>query len=256
MTSSNPVNTSFRLAREMHELKFRTVTLVFREWITPEYVRLRLQGDDLSDFTSTGSDDHLRIYLADQKVATIEELRAIPSREYTPLAWGEDWIELEFLVHGDEGIAGRWAANAEIGSVAGIGGPRGSKVLTGRPDCWLLVGDETAVPAIRRFAKLMDTDAVGRIIIEIGGDKIPVDAPVPVEYVHRGGAPAEALAAKLGELDASDRPAGDVFAFVAAEQSIVKPARALLLDRWGLDVERINVRGYWKRGEAEYHAPH
>jgi NADPH-dependent ferric siderophore reductase len=36
----------------------------------------------------------------------------------------------------------------------------------------------------------------------------------------------------------------------------VKPGRALLLDRWELDPDRIIVKGYWKRGETEYHAPH
>lgn len=257
MTSSNRTLNSFRIERERHELKFRTVTLASREWITPTYVRIRLQGDDLAGFTSTGADDHLRLFLSDKKVASIDELRELPTREYTPLHWGDDWIELEFLVHGDEGIAGPWAAKAAIGSVVGIGGPRGSKVLSGRPDAWLLAGDETAIPAIRRFAGMMDADAIGRIIIEIGGAEIPVDAPVAVEYVHRGDSPAGvALAARLAELEASDRPAGDIFAFVAAEQSIVKPARALLLDRWGLDADRINVRGYWKRGESEYHAPH
>ena len=64
------------------------------------------------------------------------------------------------------------------------------------------------------------------------------------------------LAGRLDDLTADDRPAGSVFGFVAAEQSIVKPGRALLLERWGLAPEQIVVKGYWKHGEAEYHAPH
>ena len=65
------------------------------------------------------------------------------------------------------------------------------------------------------------------------------------------------LVQRVGDaLDAQDRPDGSVFAFVAAEQSIVKPGRALLLDRWSLDADQIIVKGYWKRGETEYHAPH
>ena len=47
-----------------------------------------------------------------------------------------------------------------------------------------------------------------------------------------------------------------MFGFVAAEQAIVKSGRALLRERWALPAEQIVVKGYWKRGEAEYHAPH
>ena len=38
-----------------------------------------------------------------------------------------------------------------------------------------------------------------------------------------------------------------------AEQSIVKPGRAFLQSR-GIDLENATVKGYWKQGEAEYHA--
>lgn len=248
------------------ELTFRRVTLTRREWLTRSYVRIRLQGDELSGFTSLGADDHIRIFFPEGDPLTVEELRAAPSREYTPLAWGEDWLELEFAIHGDPvagtaGIAAAWAATAPLGARAGVGGPRGSKVLAGRPDAWLLAGDETAVPAMRRFAQAMDADAVGRIFVEVedAAHELAIDAPagVGVEQVHRDHAPAgSALAARLDAIGADKRPAGSVFGFVAAEQSIVKPGRALLLDRWGLSTDQVTVKGYWKRGETEYHAPH
>ena len=63
-------------------------------------------------------------------------------------------LDLEFAIHGGhdqaatEGIAAPWAASAETGAPAGVGGPRGSLVLTGRPDAWFLAGDETAVPLV------------------------------------------------------------------------------------------------------------
>ena len=158
-------------------------------------------------------------------------------------------------------MAAEWAATAEIGATVGVGGPRGSMIIDGRPDAWLLAGDETAVPAIRRFAASMDVDAVGTIIVEVpdAEHELAVAAPagVKVTFVHRGrAASGTALAARLDELTAADRPDGDVFAFIAAEQSIVKPGRALAIERWGLDADRIVVKGYWKRGEVEYHAPH
>jgi NADPH-dependent ferric siderophore reductase len=260
LTSLTP---RFRVDRTGLDLRFRRVRLAAREWLTPSYVRVRLEGAELRGFDSPGSDDHIRLFFPTGEVSTVDELRAAPSREYTPLAChGEQgWLDIEFAIHGDEGVGARWAASAALGAVAGVGGPRGAAVLTGRPDGWLLAGDETAVPAIRRFARLMDGDALGRVLIEVEGPahELPIATPpgVAVLPVHRNGRPAGvALGAALDALEVEDRPAGDVFGFVAAEQSIVKPARTLLLDRWGLDGERTTVKGYWKRGETEYHAPH
>ncbi|MGN8553172.1 UNVERIFIED_CONTAM: siderophore-interacting protein [Microbacterium sp. SLM126] len=260
------MTSSFALMPTGLELRFRRTSLVAREWITRSYVRVRLQSDDLRGFDSPGADDHIRIFFPAGDPKSIDELRDAPSREYTPLTWGDDWLELEFAVHGDPaagtaGIAAAWAATAPLGATAGIGGPRGSKVLTGRPDAWFLAGDETAVPAIRRFARAMDESAVGRILVETtdAAHDLPVDAPrgVVVEQVHRGAQQqGTALAAQLDGLTAEDRPVGAVLGFVAAEQSIVKPGRSLLLDRWELDADQVIVKGYWKRGETEYHAPH
>ncbi len=258
---------TFTLAREGLDMKFRTASLIAREWQTEAYVRVRVRGDDLRGFTSLGSDDHMRLFFPEQQVGwsgSVEELRAAPSREYTPLAWDDDWLDIEFAIHGrpgDRGVAAEWAATAPIGATLGVGGPRGSMVVEGRPDAWFLAGDETAVPAMRRFAASMTTDAVGTVIIEVpdAAQQLSIDTPegVSVEYVYRGAAMGgSALAARLDALTSADRPEGDVFAFIASEQAIVKTGRALAIDRWGLDADRIVAKGYWKRGDVEFHAPH
>ncbi|MCM3695547.1 siderophore-interacting protein [Microbacterium oleivorans] len=254
---------SFRLDRQPLDLRFRRAVLAARTWETPTFVRVRLEGDDLRGFTSLGSDDHMRLFFPDDPAADLDAIRQSPSREYTPLAWDAEagWLEVEFAVHGDQGVAAPWAASAPLGSTIGVGGPRGSMLVSGRPDAWFLAGDETAVPAIRRFAGLMDEDAVGRILIEVtdAAHELPIPAPrgVDVSSVHRGAAlPGTALAAALDALSPANRPEGDVFGFVAAEQGVVKSGRRLLLERWALASDQIVVKGYWKSGEAEYHAPH
>lgn len=248
----------FSIERRGLDLRFRTVTLTAREWLAPDFVRVRLTGGDLEGFDSPGSDDHMRLFFPTGPVSSVEEMRAAPSREYTPLAWGTDWLDVEFAVHGDAGIAAPWAASAPLGSSIGVGGPRGSAVITGTPDSWLLVGDETAIPAIRRFAALIPARTAARIVIETvsAGREVDIDAAVDIEWLHRGDAPSgAALIAFLDGLTEEDSTGDDPFVFIAAEQSIVKPGRALL-ERWGIDPARAVVKGYWKRGEAEYHAPH
>lgn len=248
----------FTIERRGLELRFRTVTLTAREWLAPDFVRVRLSGEDLAGFDSPGSDDHMRLFFPSGPVDSVEELRSAPSREYTPLAWGDDWLDVEFAVHGDQGVAAPWAATAPLGSSIGVGGPRGSAVLTGTPDSWLLVGDETAIPAIRRFAALIAPGAPARIVVETvsAGREIDIDAPVAVEWLHRGEAPAgSALVTFLEALTPADVVGDGPFVFIAAEQGIVKPGRALL-ERWAIDPAQAVVKGYWKRGESEYHAPH
>jgi NADPH-dependent ferric siderophore reductase len=248
----------FSIERRGLELRFRTVTLSAREWLAPDYARVRLTGSDLDGFDSPGSDDHMRLFFPAGPVGSVEEMRAAPSREYTPLAWGDNWLDVEFAVHGDTGVAARWAATAPLGSSIGVGGPRGSAVIVGAPGSWLLVGDETAIPAIRRFSALIPDGTPARIVIETvsAGREIEIDSPVDIEWLHRGDAPSgSALIAVLDSLTAGDVVGEDPFVFIAAEQSIVKPGRALL-DRWGVDTSKAVVKGYWKRGEAEYHAPH
>lgn len=243
----------FSLTRTPAELVFRQVSLVSRDWIAPNYVRVRLSGDDLHGFDSRGSDDHMRLFFPADPAAS-EVGRESPSREYTPFAWdaAAGTLDVEFVVHGSEGIAGPWAATAPLGARIAVGGPRGALVLAGRPDSWFLAGDETALPAIRRYIRLMDATATGTVTIESDNPQpLPTPAGVTVGWVPRGG-----LSDTLDSLTADDRPLGDAFAFVAAEQSIVRPGRALVFDRWSLPADQAIVKGYWKSGEAEYHAPH
>ncbi|WP_423494675.1 siderophore-interacting protein [Microbacterium esteraromaticum] len=252
------VKSAFSIERQGLDLRFRSVTLESREWLAPNYVRVRLTGQDLAGFDSPGADDHMRLFFASAPTASVEEMRAAPSREYTPLAWGDGWLDVEFAIHGDAGVAAPWAASAPLGSFVGVGGPRGSAVITGTPGSWLLVGDETAIPAIRRFAAMIPADTPARIVIEVvsAADEVEIDAPATVEWLHRGEAPAgAALIAFLDGLGPADAVGEDPFCFIAAEQSIVKPGRALL-ERWGVDTSKAVVKGYWKRGEDEYHAPH
>ncbi|WP_309127525.1 siderophore-interacting protein [Microbacterium sp.] len=252
------VKSGFTIERRGLDLRFRSATLTAREWLAPNYVRVRLSGAELEGFDSPGADDHMRLFFPAGPTSSVEELRAAPSREYTPLAWGDDWLDVEFAVHGDEGIAAPWAASAPLGSFVGVGGPRGSAVLAGAPGAWLLAGDETAIPAIRRFAAQMSADAKARIVVEVASpaDEVAIEAPVEVEWLHRSDAAAgSALIAFLDGLGAADAPGDDPFCFIAAEQAVVKPGRALL-SRWNVDISKAVVKGYWKRGEAEYHAPH
>jgi len=237
-------HTSFSLVRTPLANAARRVAVKRVEDLTPTYRRIHLAGD-FTTFDSAGADDHLRIFFvpADAVVEGPEQMREFPSREYTPVAWTSDSLTLDFVIHGS-GPASSWAATAEVGTGAMIGGPRGSLVIEGRPDWWLLAGDRTALPAIRRFltqvAPGVPADVV--LIAEDVAERQELDSAgdVGVTWVR-------SLEELVAALDQAPTREGDGFAFIAAEQSVVKPGREILRRR-GIDLDRAVVKGYWRRG--------
>jgi NADPH-dependent ferric siderophore reductase len=235
------------------ETALRPAALVSREWLTPGYVRLRLEGEALRGFHAPGADDHVRLFFVPPGAdapATPEEWRELPSREYTPLNADPDAgrVEFDFVIHGD-GPGSTWAASAPLGALVAVAGPRRSNAVSGDPDAWFLAGDETAVPAISRFLRSRRPGTPARVILEVAPENelvpIPTDAHTFVTVLVRG---AERLVDALTALGERDRPHGAVLGFVGAEADVVPAARALLLQRWDLPPEAVIVKGYWRHG--------
>ncbi len=233
------------------ESTLRSATLLSRTWLTPAYVRVRLAGPDLRGFAAPGADDHVRLFLAPPGSAAPpapEQWREFDSREYTPVANDPDagWVDFDFLVHA-VGTGSDWASNARLGSVCAIGGPRRSNSVAGEPDALFLAGDETAIPAITRFLSQRRPGLPARVLVEVSQDNVqvplPVDEATDLTVLVR---PGELLTEALAGLAASDRPDGNVLAFVAAESSVVPVARELLQERWALPADAFIVKGYWR----------
>ena len=126
--------------RVRHELKFRTLSVVSVEALTPTLKRIVLGGDDLTGFVSAGFDDHVKIFpVRDGEAAVLPtpgpdgpifpEPRPV-ARDYTPRAYdaATNRLTIDFVI-GHGGQATEWAEAATVGSVLGVGGPRGSFVV-------------------------------------------------------------------------------------------------------------------------------
>ncbi|MGB7964435.1 MAG: siderophore-interacting protein [Propionicimonas sp.] len=232
------------------ESGFRPAELVAREWLTPGYLRIRLAGEPLAGFEAPGADDHVRLFFNPAgEPAPIDDAqwRELPSREYTPVAAGEDWVEFDVLIHSG-GHGSDWAAHAALGSAVAVAGPRRSNAVTGEPDSLFLAGDESALPAISRFLRqrrpgtkavvVLEVDEVNRLV------PVPADADTELTVLVR---PRHDLVHFLADWGEGDRPAGAVLGFVAGEHAVVQVGRALF-DRWGLPAESTITKGYWRRG--------
>jgi NADPH-dependent ferric siderophore reductase len=190
----------------------------------------------------------------DGRIVWPEGSHGIALRSYTArrqdAAAGE--IEIDFVLHGD-GPAAAWAAAAAPGALLAVAG---AASLAERPAAWLLlVGDETALPAISRLLASAAPGAAGVAYLEVAGpeEEQPLASPpgVDVHWLHRNGTPPGESTLLVDAVAALDRPAGDdVFAWVGAESAAVRAIRADLRGRWGLSRAQHHAIGYWRRGRA------
>ena len=176
-------------------------------------------------------------------------------RTYTVRKWLPEVPELwiDFVVHGEEGIAGPWAAAAKPGDDVLFIGPGGAYAPDPAADWHLLAGDESALPAISAAFERMPADARVHAFIEVEDateeQKLETAADARVTWLHRAGRPVgEALVAAVRGLEF---PAGRLHAFVHGEANFVKDLRRYLRVERGIPLDQLSISGYWRRGMNE-----
>lgn len=239
--------------RVNHEIKHRRLDVLRVTELTPRMRRITLGGAQLQGFTSVGSDDHVKLMFAcsAEEQAALDNLNLSRDglrptmREYTPrridLVAGE--LDIDFVLHGD-GPASTWAAQAEVGQVLNIAGPRASMVVPDIFDSYLLIGDETAIPAIaRRLEELPATRKVLAVIeIEDAQEQQPLESQAQVEviWVQRH---QQNLLEVVKDLTL---PEGQLYAWVALEKALTRKTKRLLVDEKGVKEDLIKAVAYWR----------
>lgn len=231
---------------------------------TPHVVRLVLGGDELAGLPVGEFTDHYikilfpvpgAVYPEPIDLATIR--RDLPAaqwprlRAYTVRAFDADAGELtvDVVYHGDEGLAGPWAATLRPGDPVHFTGPGGAYAPSPDADWHLLVGDESALPAIAVALERLPAGAPATVLVEISGpaEEQPLPSPgqVRLTWLHRDDRPVGA--ALVAAVRALDFPPG-VHAFVHGEATFVRELRRLLRVERKVPRERLSISGYWRRG--------
>ncbi|UQA96883.1 siderophore-interacting protein [Streptomyces halobius] len=261
--------------------------------ITPRMARITFSGDGLDDFP-TWPDQQLKLCfpkpgqtvprLPDEStdgdvMRWYQAFLAIPEderpwmRSYTVRSYDPDRqrITVDFVLHGtsataagaETGPATRWAASASVGDTLARYGPA---AVYARPlpldtaDWLLLVGDETALPAIGSLVESLPPGARAMAYIEVADaaeeQHFTTLADVTVHWVHRDGLAAghgDALLSAVRE--AAPFPSGSVFAWLAGEAGMVRGLRRHLVGERGMDKRQIDFTGYWRRKLTQDDAP-
>ena len=244
----------------------RLATVLRTSRPTPHLVRLVLGGAGLAGFAPQHTDSYVKLVLppAGAPYAAPFDVEQVRSehpaelwpclRTYTVRAWDAEQGELtlDVVVHGDEGVAGPWAAAARPGDPVQLLGPGGDYLPSDDVDWHLLVGDESALPAIAVSLERLPAGAPARVFVEVDGpaeeQDLDVPAGVEIEWVHRAGAPGAALVAAVL---AAELPEGSVHAFVHGEAGLVREVRRHLRAQRTLVPELTSISGYWRVGRTE-----
>ncbi|MGI5330724.1 siderophore-interacting protein [Actinomadura nitritigenes] len=243
-------------------------TVLRTERLTPHMIRVVLGGEDLAGFGAGAFTDHYVKLLFPQpgveypEPFDMERVRAEMPRDrwpsvrtYTVRAWDPEAVELtiDFVHHGDKGIAGPWAASVRPGEEIFFNGPGGAYAPSPDAGWHLLVGDESALPAIAASLERIPGGAPARVFIEVAGPEEEQDlrasAGTEIVWLHRDGRQVGDLLVEA--VQKLDFPDGDVHAFVHGEANFVKALRRHLRVDRGLPMERLSISGYWRRGRDE-----
>ncbi|WP_123392747.1 siderophore-interacting protein [Nocardioides aurantiacus] len=228
--------------------------------LTPGMVRIVLGGEGLAGFTMPDSTDaYVNLALRpdgapydevfDPRVVRDEHPKDVwpLRRRYTVRAWdaARGLLTLDFVVHGDRGAAGPWAARAQPGDVLVLEGPGAGYRPDPEADWHLLVGDESALPAIAASLEVLPRGAraVVRLVCDSVAHQLPLatDADLDLLWVHR-----DRPDALLDAVRSVDWPEGRVHAFVHGEADEIRAVRAHLLGERGLTRQQMSCSPYWR----------
>ncbi len=258
-----------------------TFEVLRSEQLTPHIVRVVLGGGGFDTFTPNDfTDAYVKIVFVSHGVdvgalpqpLTLDSFNELPAeqrptvRTYTVRSVDTESRELtiDFVVHGEHGVAGPWAMAATPGQPAYLMGPSGAYAPDPAADWHLMAGDEAALPAISTALEALPDNAIGKVFIEVAGpdDEIPLKAPagVGVNWIYRGGRAdlvSEDRAGDHAPLIAAVKEAnwlpGQVQVFIHGEaQTVMHNLRPYIRKERGVNAKwASSISGYWRRGRTE-----
>ena len=241
---------------------FRWVQVTQVAQLSPKMVRVTFTGDDLGQFGWNGPAAHIKLFFPEEGqtepvMPQPDGPRSARARTYTPRRFDPavPELEVEFVLHG-EGPAATWAAQAQVGQKLILAGPGPNYVIEPTADWYLLVGDDTALPAIETILEALPATTHAQVLMEVADAQeertLTSAAPLDVTWLYHDGNPARADAMLEEALYKIKLPEGTGRVYVGCEAAAMRRIRQHLIKERGLSPAMIVTRGYWKLGAVAY----
>jgi NADPH-dependent ferric siderophore reductase len=245
---------------------FRRAQVARVEDLTPHLRRITLAGPELDGLPDRGPAASVRLLVPvaeglvvptwNGNVWLFDDGGRAPIRTLTPRRIAGAELDVDVVLHG-EGPISTWAADARPGTPAAVSGTGRGIALEDDGAPWVLLGDESAVPAIATLLEALPPTASVRVRVEVTHPDARLELPAhPLAEIGwcdlpAGAVPGSALvdAAVAGPLAADQLPAG-ARVFAAGEAASIQRLRRHLFDEVGHPRPRTVIRGYWKHGRA------
>jgi NADPH-dependent ferric siderophore reductase len=257
-----------------------TFEVMRTEQVSPHIVRVVLGGNGFDTFVPNEfTDAYCKILFVREDVdiaalsapLTLNSFQTLPAdRQPVIRTMTVRWtdrdqrqIAIDFVVHGEHGVAGPWASTVQPGQPVYLMGPSGAYAPDPSAEWHLLAGDESALPAIAAALEALPVDTTARVFVEIAGpdDEIELRSPADVEikWIYRGGradlVPADRAGDRAPLIDAVKEATwlpGQVQVFIHGEaQAVMHNLRPYVRKERGVDAKWASISGYWRRGRTE-----
>ncbi|MBG7404507.1 siderophore-interacting protein [Pseudomonas aeruginosa] len=190
------------------------VELKRREQLSPALTRFVFGGPEVAEMKTLAADQRIKIFFPDasgqppslpggsewyQAYRSVEPARRPPLRTYTirALRAEQEEVDVEFVLHGENGPASAWATHARIGDRLQLAAPNRQYGDDPGGYEWkppagvrhiLLIADETALPAVAGILEELAGDAEPPVVeafLEVPGEADILDLPaIPGARLH------------------------------------------------------------------------
>lgn len=252
-----------RKPRKAHE-----ATVTGRRQISPDLVRLSMNSPAFVGKELQFTDHYIKLLFVPEDADyswpfDIEQIRAEQPRNMLPITRTYTLINLDsetgdfdvdFVTHGDSGLAGPWARKAGVGDKLGFLGPGGAWGPTAEYEHFVLAGDESAAPAISAGLKHLPEGTTATAYIEIEAEdrkfELPTREGVEIHWILRNGATHGT------ELSHAVREAGipegrKTSWFIHGVAEMIKELRRFLFVESEIPKKDVSISGYWRIGMTE-----
>lgn len=248
--------------------KANEATVTGRRQLSPDLVRLSMNSPALVGRELEFTDHYIKLLFVPEgadyswpfdaeKVREEQPRNKQPvTRTYTLINLDPDTgdFDVDFVTHGDTGLAGPWARVAEVGETFGFFGPGGAWAPTADYEHFIFAGDESAAPAIGAGLKHLPEGATASAYIEIEADdrtlELPTREGVDIHWVTRNGATHGTELSRV--VRQAGVPEGKKTGwFIHGVAEMIKEMRRFLFVESEIPRQDVSISGYWRIGMTE-----